>query len=390
MFRISRFKEILNPLPRHAFDTMVRKHQSDKYSKGFNSWSHLVAMLYAQFSGTCSLRTLEAGFNSQSHHHYHLGVDHLKRTTLADANSRRDPEVFADLARSLIGQVKRQARRQIQEGLHLLDSSSFTLKGRGFDAWTLDNRNRFTQGIKLHLLFDEGTASPLAYSFTPANVNDRDEAVKIKLESGAIYVFDKGYCDYTWWHDIDRVGAQFVTRFKGNAALKTLEKRPIPEADSDLILKDETVLFSNQHLRGGRKNPYRQPLRRVTVARPDHDRPLVLATNDLISPASVIAQRYKARWQIELFFKWIKQHLKIKTFLGRSEKAVKTQILTALIAYLLLLIHRLTTGSKTSLWLLFNELRSTLFSRPQIDSVLRQRRTELLQTFAQLQPSLFA
>ena len=104
----------------------------------------------------------------------------------------------------------------------------------------------------------------------------------------------------------------------------------------------------------------------------------------------MIAQRYKARWQIELFFKWIKQNLKIKTFLGRSEKAVKTQILTALIAYLLILIHRLTTGSKTSLWLLFNELRSTLFTHPQIDSVLRRRRADLLRAFAQLQPSLFA
>ena len=218
MFTISRFHEILKYFPRSSFEKLVKKHGSDKYSKGFGSWAHLVAMLYGQLSGASSLRTLEAGFNSQCPH-YHLGVRPVRRSTLFDANARRSPEVFAEAAQWLMTQLKRDVRNQMKQALCLLDSTSLTLKGKGFDVWTLDQRTRNTQGIKLHLLFEAHTASPLACSMTPANVNDRDEGVRLTIEPGAIYVFDKGYCDYTWWHDIHQAGATFVTRFKKNARL---------------------------------------------------------------------------------------------------------------------------------------------------------------------------
>ena len=195
-----------------------------------------------------------------------------------------------------MSQAHRRLRGEMKEVLSLLDSTHFTLKGRGFDAWTKETRTRNTQGIKLHVLYEATPEIPVCFSFTPANVNDRDEAVKLEIEPEAIDAFDKAYCDYGGWHHINRAGARFVTRFKNNAALKSLEARRVPEADGEFILKDETVLFSNPHPRGGRKNPYRAPLRRVTVARPDHDTPLVLATNDLESPALQIARHYKARW----------------------------------------------------------------------------------------------
>ena len=390
MFRISRLHEIMKALPRSTFDRIVETHQADKHSKGFGCWDQLVAMVYAQLSGASSLRVLETGFNSQRTHHYHLGTAPIRRSTLADANGKRKTEVFAEAARLLMSQASRQLRREGEELLYLLDSTSITLKGPGFDSWTQESRTRNTQGIKLHVLYAGNEAVPVQHSLTPPNVNDIDEGVKLPIESGAIYVFDKGYCDYNWWSRIDAGRARFVTRFKRNAALKVEAECPIPAVDAEIILKDEIVCFANRHPRGGRRNHYTQPLRRITVARPGHDRPLVLATNDLASPASTIAQRYKERWAIELFFKWIKQHLKITQFLGRSANAVRMQILTALIAYLLLALHQKAQRFTGSLWVLLAEVRATLFQRPSIESVLYRRRRDALAEITCRQAGLFA
>jgi putative transposase len=390
MFRISRLHEIMKALPRSTFDRIVETHQADKHSKGFGCWDQLVAMVYAQLSGASSLRVLEAGFNSQRTHHYHLGTAPIRRSTLADANSKRKTDVFADAARLLMSSAKRQLRQEGDALLYLLDSTSITLKGPGFDAWTSTHRTRNTQGIKLHVLYAGNEAVPVRHSLTPPNVNDIDEGVKLPIESGAIYVFDKGYCDYNWWSRIDTAHAIFVTRFKHNASLKVERSLSVPALDAGVVLSDEIVRFANKHPRGGRKNHYQQALRRVTVARPEHDRPLVLATNDLASPAAVIAKRYRERWGIELFFKWIKQHLRIKSFLGRSENAVRAQILTALIAYLLLALYRQAQCTTGSLWTLLAEVRATLFQRPGVESALYRRRQQALVEFASRQPGLFA
>jgi len=390
MFRISRLHEIMKALPHSAFQQIVDNHQADKHSKGFGCWSQLVAMVYAQLSGASSLRVLEAGFNSQRTHHYHLGAAPIRRSTLADANSKRKTEVFADAARLLMSQAKRQLRREGEELLYLLDSTSITLKGPGFDGWTQENRTRNTQGIKLHVLYAGNESVPVQHSLTPPNVNDVDEGIKIPIEPGAVYVFDKGYCDYNWWSRIDASRARFVTRFKRNAALTVEEECAIPAADAETILKDEIVCFANRHPRGGRRNRYTQPLRRITVARPEHDHPLILATNDLASPALVIAQRYKERWAIELFFKWIKQHLKITQFMGRTANSVHLQILTALIAYLLLALYRRAQRFTGSLWVLLAEVRATLFQRPGIESVLYRRRRDALAEISGRQGGLFA
>lgn len=389
MFRISRLHEIMKALPRNAFDRLVEQHQADKHSKGFGSWSHLLAMVYGHLSGACSLRVLEAGYNSQSNHHYHLGTRAIRRSTLADANRQRDPEIFANAARQLMARAQRSLRRDAGELLYLLDSTSLSLKGPGFDAWTHATRTRNTQGIKLHLLYDARAEMPCHHSFTPANVNDRDEGVKLPIEAEAIYVFDKGYCDYAWWQHIRESRAVFVTRFKKNSALRVERVRDLPVQAQGAILADEEVSFRHRHSRGGHTNPYTETLRRVTVARPDHPTPLVLATNDLTSPALVIAQRYKARWGIELFFKWIKQHLKIKSFLGRSENAVRIQVLTALIAYLLLALYRQTTAFKGSLWALLAEVRASLFQRPAAEFYAYRQRCHKRRELQLVQPELF-
>jgi len=389
MTSISTFQELLKGLPRGAFDKLVNKHNADKYSKRFGHWDHLIAMLYAQFSGAPGLRPLEHGFNSHVSKHYHLGTAAIKRSTLSDANEKRADTVFSETAAWLMGQVSRTLRKESEKLMFLLDSTSITLKGREFDRWTAANKTRNTQGIKLHLLLDARAEAPAWHQFSPANVNDVSLAGEVPLQQGALYVFDKGYCDYNWWHQIDVAGAYFVTRYKRNAAVRVVGVRAIPPENAATVLCDEVVEFKTKNPGGGRANRYDKPLRRVTIARNDKPTPLVLATNDMTSSAAEIAQRYKERWDIELFFKWIKQHLNIKKFLGRSENAVRIQILTALISYLLVALYKQRNGLKQTLWECLGVVSATLFHRPDAEASAYRRRREIARYAALQQPCLF-
>lgn len=316
MFRISQLGALLQEVPRGCFEQIVQARRADRRSRRFDSWDHLVAMIYAQISDAPSLRTLEVGFNRHRTHHYHLGTSALHRSTLAEANAQRDPVIFTDLAKVLMAQVGRGLRRESNELLYLLDSTSFTLKGYGFDTWTASKATGRTQGLKLHVLYGAREGTPFQIDISEANLNDVNHGRSLPIQPGARYVFDKGYCDFNWWHRMDQQGARFVTRFKRNVALDVIKQRPTDEAVSGMILRDEVVRFRNRYPGGGRINHYDKPLRRIEVARRGHATTLVLATNDLTSPAHIIAAQYKARWDIELFFKWIKQHLKLTRFLG--------------------------------------------------------------------------
>ena len=389
MFSITTFSELLKGLPRGTFDKLVKKHNADKYCKRFAHWDHLISMLYAQLSGTTGLRPLETAFNSHAAHHYHLGTRSIKRATLADANEKRADTVFSETAAWLMAQVSRPLRKDSKELMFLLDSTSITLKGREFERWTPQNKTRNTQGIKLHVLLESLSQTPAWHRFSAANVNDVELAREVTLEKDALYVFDKGYCDYNLWHRIDAAGARFVTRFKKNASLVITEERHIPENEREIVLQDQIVTFKSKRPGGKRINLYSKPLRRVTVARPDKPTPLVLSTNDLEASASEIAQRYKERWAIELFFKWIKQHLKIKKFLGRTENAVRIQILTALISYLLVALYKQRHGLTQTLWECLCLIRATLFQRPASEACQHRRRQEDAMKSAQLQRALF-
>lgn len=389
MTSITTFQELLKGLPRGTFDKLVKKHNADKYCKRFGHWDHLIAMLYAQLSGAPGLRPLERGFNSQVSKHYHLGTSPIRRATLADANENRSDTVFSEAAAWLMGQVSRSTRKASEELMFLLDSTSVTLKGREFDRWTAANRTRNTQGLKVHLLLDARSGMPAWQRFSPANVNDVSLAPEVPLQRSALYVFDKGYCDYNWWYRIDSAGAYFVTRFKRNAAVNVVEERPIEAEDAQTVLQDQVVRFKSKYPGARRVNQYDKPLRRVTVVRPDKPTPLVLATNDLTSSAAAIAQRYKERWAIELFFKWIKQHLNIKKFLGRSENAVRIQILTALISYLLVALYKQRNALTQTMWECLSEISATLFQRTDTEISAYRRRCRDAEYAAQQQPCLF-
>ncbi|WP_222623084.1 IS4 family transposase [Ramlibacter cellulosilyticus] len=378
-------QQVLQGLPRGAFQNAVDKYRGDRHSKGFSCWSHLVAMVYAQLSGVGSLRELEAGFNQHRSQHYHLNTRAVHRTTLADANGKRNPQIFAETLRALIQVARPSLKREGEELLLLLDSTTIALRGRG-SQWTHASATR-TPGLKLHLLFSSNQQLPVQQTITAANVNDVEEGRKLQPVAGASYVFDKGYCDYSWWNRLDAGGARFVTRLKRNAAVTQVCARAIAEADASQILNDAVVRFTHRSNRGGHCNAYAGLLRRIEVARAGEDS-LVLVTNDLEAPAAEIAQLYRQRWEIELFFKWIKQHLRLRRFLGQNENAIRIQILTALIAYVLVAILN-AKARHPSLWAALAELRTGLFHRPQQDESWWRRRRQQQEIQTALQPGLF-
>ena len=201
-------------------------------------------------------------------------------------------------------------------------------------------------------------------------------------------MFDKGYCDYAWWASIGKQGARFVTRLKSKAAVRVQSTNEVPTEDVQHILSDHVISFAHRSNRGKHRNLYDGTLRRIEVARVD-DKPLIIVTNDQEASASQIAQLYKDRWQIELFFKWIKQHLKIKSFLGESKNAVSIQLLTALIAYLLVVLYKTAKALPQTLWEVLAELRTGLFSRPQLEKTRWRKQRERRAIHEALQPGLF-
>jgi putative transposase len=330
--------KLVEPIDRRRFQTIVDDHGGDAYDKSFRSWDHLMALIYAQFSGAKSLRELEVGWNANRHHHYHLGSDRLRRSTLSDANARRPVAVFAEIFALLAGQLDRQMRREGTAMLRLIDSTPIPL-GKLCD-WAKSNGR--IRGMKMHVVYDPNADCPRILDITDANVNDAQIGRTITIENGATYVFDKGYCHYGWWSAIAAAQAFFVTRPKSNMALRLVCDRPLAATQGDgfTVLEDAEVSLASK---GDSKLPI--PLRRIIVKRSEGDT-ITLLTNDLERSAVDIAALYKGRWQIELLFRWIKQHLKIRKFLGNNDNAIRLQLFAAMIAYALLRIaarvHRIT------------------------------------------------
>ena len=386
MFSLSRIGQLLKCLPRGAFEDIVQRHKGDRYVKRFGCQKLLVTMIYAHLSEAKSLRKVEIGINQHANHLYHLGLDKVSHSTLAEANQRRNPVVFEELAKLLIRQAGQSVRKQREEMLYLLDSTCIPLVGRGL-KWASELATRIP-GLRMHLLYASNQQLPVYFTITGENVPDVIEGAKIPIERGAIYVFDKGYCDYGWWSRIDAAGACFVTRLKKNAAVRVERTRPL-DGQVQHILSDCEISFKHSSNRGGHRNAYAgEKLRRIEVARDKGDL-LVLVTNDLQSSAARIAALYKERWQIELFFKWIKQNLKIKKFMGESDNAIRIQLLTALITYLLILLMKVATRTTQTVREFVDELCSGLFTRPQEEASRWRRRRQQEAYLAAVQLGLF-
>jgi putative transposase len=324
------FGRLLKPISRVQLASTVERCGGNAYDKVFKSWDHLVALVFAQLGGVDSLRALEAIWNANSHHHYHLGVSKLARSTLSDANSRRPVAIFAATFERLSGLADRTLKREGAEMLRLIDATPIPLD----QMVTWADWNGRTRGLKLHVVYDPGADHPRRLAITPSTVNDVTPAQQIWIEAGATYVFDKAYCSYAWWTRLNDADARFVTRQKTTARFRAMHWRPLRKRKGDgfTVIDDAEVKLVSK---GDSKLAF--PMRRIRVRRDDGAK-LTLITNDLKRSAVEVAALYKTRWQIELLFRWIKQHLKLRKFLGRSENAIRLQILAAMIAYLLLRI----------------------------------------------------
>lgn len=323
------FHGLLGLVPWKTFDALVDKHEADRRVRRLSTRSQFLALLMAQLADLKSLRQIEEAMASQEARLYHLGTKAAARSTLADANARRPAAVFADLFAHMAGAAGRRTRRHIRDAVRILDATHIRFSSLS-DSWLKNRRGLFA--AKVHLVFDPHADAPMEAVLTDQSVADIVPARAMTITPGMTYVFDMAYYDYAWWARLDAAGCRFVTRFKSTTPLDVTAENPVTAGGA--ILSDRLGLLPRR-MTHARKNPMADPVREITV-RSDGGKILRIATNDLDAPAEEIAALYKARWQIELAFKWIKQNLDVRHFLGTSENAVRIQIFVALITYILL------------------------------------------------------
>lgn len=355
---------LLKHIPWSSFDDLVEKHEADARVRQLTTKTQLVALLYAQLAGAVSLREIETAMASHSARLYHLGARPVSRSTLADANALRPHAVFSGLFSAMAGLAGRGFRRSTADAVRLIDSTGVKLAGLNAE-WA-----RFSKGVcgaKAHIIYDPDADRPLYLEVTTAKVNDITPAKAMPVEPGATYVFDLGYYDYGWWAKLDQAGCRIVTRLKSNTPLTVVEDRPLPK---DSTLTCDRVGFLPPRLKGSRIHPFQDPLREIGVVL-DDGQTLRVVTNDLDAPAQEIADLYKRRWAIELFFRWVKQTLRIKHFLGRSENAVRIQIAVALIAYLLIRLAKDAVKIIDSPLAFARLIRANIMHKRALDQLLR-------------------
>ena len=385
MYNNNMLNEILKLLPRAEIKKLVDLHKSDHYSKSFKSWDHLIAMITGQLAGATSLRELEITLNSHPECHYHLHTKDVKRSTLSDANNKRDFGLFRDITLTLLPLLNRQ-KKKMENVLTVLDSSLLLLKSRGHEwasATTTRNSNR---GLKLHVQYNHSEDYIEHLSVDNSNINDVTVAQDLCLATGRIYVFDKGYCDYGWWRTIADKKSVFVTRLKRNAAYEVIKTCKIAKEDKGFIRKHQHIVLSNRHWKNKRKgSSFEISLQLIEIQHPSgKEKPFLIVTNDLNASAQQIAGWYKERWSIELLFKWLKQNLKIKRFIGESRNAIMIQVFTALISYILLKLYNTLTQGSARLKDTCTLIKYNLFTRPKLHTRKRERRRQILETAQQL------
>lgn len=326
--------KLLSGINRKQFKRTVDKYNGDRYVKYFNCWSQFVCIFIGQIGNLKSIREIVDTINFQPNNQYQLGIKkNISKSTFAEANERVDWRIFREIFLKLIDNLPQKSKFETENLVKLIDSSPIRLD-LATHHWA--EKTQRIEGIKLHLMYDLSNSVPTYFEFTGARTNDIEIGKKMDIQKGCTYVFDKGYMDFNWWNDIDEQGAYFVTRLKRNNAIVELCEQQIHNE----LISSQLIRLKNKRLTHSGKNSCREKILKRVIVQREGKSPLVLVTNDLNRSSEEIAELYKQRWQIELFFKWIKQNLKIKKFLGRSENAVKTQICIALISFVLIHLMR--------------------------------------------------
>lgn len=357
------FNQLLDFLPKFKFHQFVGQHQGDRYTKKLTSWNQLTTLLYAQSTSKKSLRDIETGLNIHQNVWYHLGVRTVAKSTLSYANNNRDYRIFEKLFYSLLTQCEEivpDRKFRFKRPLYSFDSTTIQLCLNLFD-WA---QYRKTKGaLKIHTLLNNRTGIPELINISNGKKGDVTaiKEMDLNLEKGSILVFDRAYVDYSWWKKLDKDKITFVSRTKKNQDIFVSGQHKEAQLDKGILNDDEVYL--SVYL-----EKYPKRLRKIRYYDKNQDKIYEFLTNNFTLSAKSIADIYKDRWQIELFFKWIKQNLKIKTFLGTSENAVMTQIWVAMIYYLLLTYIKFQTKFEKPLLELTRMVREALmFRRSFID-----------------------
>jgi hypothetical protein len=377
------FSQLIQHLPEKEFQKCVARHDGDSNFRGFSCWDQLLAMAFAQLTYRESLRDIESCLRALQSKLYHMGFrGKVSRSTLADANESHDWRIFAEFAQVLIGiarplHVHDPIGVDLDQSLYALDSTTIDLCLSLF-PWAKFRQRK--AAVKMHTLLDLHGNIPTFIRVTSGDVHDVNILDEIMPEAGSFYVMDRGYIDFQRLFLFTLSSAFFVVRTKSNLLIQRRYSHAVDKSTG--VRSDQTVILTSFES----ASAYPDALRRVSYIDKETQKRLKFLTNNFVLPAFTIAQIYKCRWQVELFFKWIKQHLRIKAFYGTSENAVKTQIWIAVSIYVLVAIVRKRLGLAASLYQTLQILSVTLFEKTPILCALQapEAGAEVAETVNQL------
>jgi uncharacterized protein (UPF0248 family) len=379
------FSQLIDFLPYYQFQKCVTRYHGDHRVRRFSCWDQFLCMLFAQLTFRESLRDIVACLRAADRRCYHLGIrGPVSRSTLADANESRDWRIYADFAQVLIGEARQLYRSEdlgvdLRATVYALDSTIIDLCVTLF-PWATYSATQ--HAIKVQTLLDLRGNIPTFLRITPAQIHDVHMLDHLIPEPGAFYVMDRGYLDFGRLYHWTQRGAFFVTRARKNFCFDRITSHPVDKHTG--VQCDQTVSLVWFYSARG----YPAPLRRIRFRDVERDQRFVFLTNNFVLPAHVIADLYRHRWQIELFFKWIKQHLRIKAFFGTSENAVKTQIWIAVCGYLLVAIMKKRAALAPDLHTILQVLSVSIFEKMPVDSAFAASRVPDLDEAAANQLSL--
>ncbi len=361
------FSQIMDFLPLYEFRKCVERYRGDHKVRGFSCREQLLCMAFAQLTFRESLRDIESCLRARSSKLYHMGLRcRVSRSTLADANEKRDWRIYADFAQVLIHEARELYRNeefgvQLDQTVYALDSSTIDLCLSLF-PWAKFRKTK--AAIKLHTLIDLRGAIPTFIEITDGKVHDVNILDELIPEPGSIYVMDRGYVDFSRLYTLTLFSAHFVIRSKSNMKFRRLYSHPVDKSTG--VRCDQTIVLTGVNS----AKDYPAKLRRIRFFDAETQKDLVFMTNNFALPAYTITRLYKCRWQVELFFKWIKQHLRIKVFFGTSENAVKTQIWIAISVYVMIAILKKRLKLEASLYTILQIISVTVFEQTPMPQIL--------------------
>jgi len=358
------FHSMLKFIPRHQFEALEIHHSTERKARKFSRWSQFVHLMFMQLTSRASLRDGIQSINSRAKNLYHLGATPVSRSTFADANNKRPASLYEALFEKVYkrcAMISPKHKFKFKNKLYSLDASVIDLCLSAF-PWASFRRTK--SAVKMHTLLDHSGYLPAFVAITDGKVHESKVAKSLTFAKGSIIVEDRAYTDYKWFAQLQENGIFFVTRQKTNAVYRVTDRRVVNKALC--LSSDQTIELTGIK---GRQCPY--PLRRIGYRDPETKKHYVFLTNNFKLSAKTIADIYKERWQIEIFFRWIKQNLKIKSFIGNSRNAVMTQIYVALIAYLLLCMFKYLSSLQVSLQTILRVIQLNLFRRCYLEELFK-------------------